>query len=45
MNWECFQLKNGIQLVTGENPECAETCVGFYFPKGAAEGENDLCAL
>lgn len=45
MNWECFQLKNGIQLVTGENPECAETCVGFYFPKGAAEGDNDLCAL
>ena len=45
MNWECFQLKNGIQLVTGKNPESAKLCMGFYFPKGAAEGDNDLCAL
>lgn len=33
MKWESLVLKNGIQILLGQNSEVQTSCVGFYFGK------------
>lgn len=46
MQWESYQLKNGVQVFASRNGDTMHSCLGFYFSRGsAAEDKRGLCCL
>lgn len=46
MQWESYQLKNGVQIFVSRNGDALHSCLGFYFSRGsAAEDKRGLCCL
>lgn len=46
MQWEGYQLKNGVQVFASRNGDALCSCLGFYFSRGSAvEDKRGLCCL
>lgn len=46
MQWESYQLKNGVQIFASKNGDAQQACLGFYFARGSAsEEKRGLCSL
>ena len=46
MQWESYQLKNGVQVFASRNGDTMHSCLGVYFSRGsAAEDKRGLCCL
>lgn len=46
MQWESYQLKNGVQIFVSKNGDAPQGCLGFYVSHGSAtEEKRGLCSL